>query len=94
MAFDRPQALTEIQERNWLRKSASLPLLDIEAELKRPAQRVEREVAFEHFIDSSELYRRAMRRGRYRYTARNNGTFHSRWDGFAGVYQTGHGDAI
>ena len=32
--FDRPKALTEIQERNRLRKSASLPRLDIEGELK------------------------------------------------------------
>ncbi len=32
--FNRDQALTEIQQRNRLRKSASLPLLDIEGELK------------------------------------------------------------
>jgi len=35
MSFDPAQALTEIQERNRLRVSSSLPLLDIEGELKQ-----------------------------------------------------------
>ena len=33
--FDRPQALTDIEQRNRLRVSSSLPLLDIEGELKQ-----------------------------------------------------------
>jgi hypothetical protein len=34
MPFNHDHALTEIEQRNRLRKSASLPLLDIEGELK------------------------------------------------------------
>jgi len=74
--FNRAQAAKEIEQRNRLRKSASLPVLDIEAELKRLEQ-VDRETAFERFVDSSELYRRAMRRGVYRKRARDNGNFNS-----------------
>jgi hypothetical protein len=76
MPFNRAQAQHEIEQRNRLRKSASLPVLDIEAELKQLEQ-VQRETAFERFVDSSELYRRAMRRGVYRKRARDNGNFNS-----------------
>src|SRR5260370_28504756 len=61
-SFDPLMALTEIQERNRFRKSASLPLLDIEAELARVEQ-VERAMAFETFLKSNRaLWDRAMRR--------------------------------
>ena len=76
MQFNRTQALTEIEQRNRLRASSSLPVLDVPNELAR-LERVEREVAFERFFDSSELYHRAMLRGRYRYQKRNGGSINS-----------------
>ncbi len=62
MPFNRTQALTEIEQRNRLRKSASLPLLDIEAELARLEQ-VDRATAFEAFLESNrKLYSRTLRK--------------------------------
>ena len=76
MPFNRAQARQAIEHRNRLRASAHLPVLDIEAELIRLEQ-VQRETAFERFVDSSELYCRTMRRGVYRKRTRDNGNFNS-----------------
>jgi hypothetical protein len=62
MSFDPTQAAKEIERRNQLRAENHLPLINVEAELKR-MQQVERETVFERFVDSSELYRRTMREG-------------------------------
>jgi hypothetical protein len=80
LPFDRDAARQDIERRNQLRPESHLPVLDIDSELKRLAQ-VHNESEFEQFIDSSALYHRAMRRGRYRYTKRNHGTFHFITDG-------------
>ena len=80
LPFDRDAARQDIERRNRLRPESHLPVLDIDSELKRLAQ-VHNESEFKQFIDSSALYHRAMRRGRYRYTKRNHRTFHFITDG-------------
>jgi hypothetical protein len=72
-SFDRAQALTELLERNQLRRD--LPALDLDSEIRRLEQ-VHEETSFERFLVSSRLYWRAIRRGRYRYTKRKGGNSH------------------
>jgi len=72
MPFNRAQAITEIQQRNRLRKSASLPLLDIEAELARLEQ-VHEEAQFNTFLEQNRaLLDRFVRRAVFR---------HQQWPG-------------
>jgi hypothetical protein len=72
MAFDPDKALAEIEQRNRLRKSASLPLLNVGAELAR-LEAAHRERAFERYLDAnSELLNRVLRRGVYRKLGRSD----------------------